>query len=126
MNMRAVLFAAAMTAAAASAALPAAAQMNDMNGMNGGPEGVPHYRHWQAGWDNGQFDRRHVIVGTVADFHPYRLQIARANGDTETIDLKNGTAIFPTGMTPRVNQHVAVLCYYSNGTFIANRVILRG
>jgi hypothetical protein len=93
--------------------------------MGGGYDG-PMYRSWQPTWDNNQFDRRHVILGTVSDFHPYRLQVTRADGDTQTIDLKNGTRIFPTGMTPRINQRVAVVGYYSNGTFIANRVILRG
>ena len=42
-----------------------------------------------------------------------------------TIDLKNGTVILPTGATPTSTQHVAVIGYYSHGTFIANRVLLR-
>ncbi len=41
------------------------------------------------------------------------------------IDLKNGTVILPTGATPMPNEHVAVTGYWSNGTFIANRVIIR-
>ncbi len=45
--------------------------------------------------------------------------------EAEQIDLKNGTTILPTGMTPLQNQRVAVIGYYSNGTFVANRVILR-
>jgi hypothetical protein len=86
---------------------------------------VPPYVRWQAAWDRGQFDRAHVILGTVASFQPYRLEIARRDGVVQTIDLKHGTAILPTGETPATNQRVAILGYYSNGTFIANRVILR-
>ena len=87
--------------------------------------GWQNYHAWQPGWDNGQFDRRHVIVGTVANFQPFRLQVARRDGTVQTIDLKNGTVILPTGETPATNERVAVTGYYSRGTFIANRVILR-
>jgi len=104
-----------LTAAMGLDALPASAQM-----MN-----APPYRQWQPGWDQGQFDRNHVIIGTVTQFQPFRLQIARPNGTVQTIDLKNGTRIFPRGETPSANQRVAVTGYYSNGTFIADRVILR-
>ena len=86
--------------------------------------GVPTYTTWQGGWDSGQYDKRHVILGTVADFKPFRLEVSRPDGPTQTIDLKQGTTILPTGMTPMPNQEVAVVGYYSNGTFIANRVIL--
>jgi hypothetical protein len=41
------------------------------------------------------------------------------------IDLKNGTVILPTGATPAPSQRVAIVGYYSHGTFIANRVLLR-
>lgn len=95
--------------------LPAAAQ-----------QVVPHYDRWQASWDTYQFDRRHVILGTVASFQPFRLDVARRDGVVQMIDLKNGTVILPTGATPATNQRVAVVGYYSKGTFIANRVILHG
>jgi hypothetical protein len=88
--------------------------------------GVPTYTTWQSDWNDNQYDKRHVILGTVADFKPFRLEVSRANGPTQTIDLKQGTTILPTGMTPMPNQQVAVIGYYSNGTFIANRVILHG
>jgi hypothetical protein len=87
--------------------------------------GVPAYDHWQAAWDRYEFDRHHVILGSVTNFAPYRLQIARRDGFVQTIDLKNGTVILPTGATPAVSQRVAVIGYYSHGTFIANRVLLR-
>jgi hypothetical protein len=89
------------------------------------PDEVPAYTDWQAGWDNRDYDHKHVILGTVADFKPFRLAVSRPDGPTQTIDLKNGTTILPNGMTPMLNQRVAVVGYYSNGTFIANRVILR-
>ena len=79
---------------------------------------------WQPDWDRDRYDRRHVILGTVSNFRPFRLQVARRNGTVQTIDLKQGTRIFPRGETPSVNERVAVSGYYSNGTFIANRVIL--
>ncbi len=103
------LFAAALGASA----LPASAQMVG-----------PMYRQWQPAWDQGQYDRQHTILGTVAGFQPFRLQVARRDGNVQMIDLKPGTRIFPRGETPSANQRVAVLGYWSNGTFIANRVIL--
>jgi len=90
-----------------------------------GPHGVPVYQAWQPAWDRFRFDRRHVILGTVANFEPYRLQVARRNGIVQMIDLKNGTIILPTGATPTINERVAVVGYYSHGTFIANRVLIR-
>jgi hypothetical protein len=86
--------------------------------------GVPTYQSWMTDWDNGQYDHSHVILGTVADFKPFRLTVSRPDGPTQTIDLKQGTTILPSGMTPMLNQRVAVVGYYSNGTFVANRVIL--
>jgi hypothetical protein len=117
MTIRSLTMIALASLATAFAAVPATAQMT-------GPNDAPAYRSWQPGWSQGQFDRRHVILGTVSDFKPYRLTVARRNGMTQTIDLKNGTAIFPVGMTPSLNQPVAIVGYYSNGTFVANRVIL--
>ena len=96
-------------------ALPAAAQYED----------VPPYTTWQPGWDSYQYDRHHVMLGRVTDFHPYRLTLLRRNGIEQTIDLKNGTVIYPTGATPTPGERVAIVGYYSNGTFIANRVIIR-
>ena len=65
------------------------------------------------------------MLGTVANFAPYRLTIQRRNGAQQTVDLKNGTVIYPTGATPTPGQRVALVGHYSSGTFIANRVILR-
>ncbi len=86
--------------------------------------GVPAYTTWQSDWDAYHYDRHHVILGTVSGFSPYRLTVARRNGDVQTVDLKHGTVIYPTGSTPATGQRVALVGYYSNGTFIANRVIL--
>ena len=121
MKLRPLLTLGLFSVAISAATLPAVAQQTygSNNAMN-----APMYRSWQPDWDQGNFDRRHVILGTVSDFKPYRLQIARRNGTIETIDLKNGTRIFPRGDTPSMNERVAAVGYYSNGTFIANRVIL--
>ena len=81
---------------------------------------------WQAGWDTGAYDRNHILVGVVNSFAPYRLTLIEPQGGTMTVDLKQGTVIRPTGDTPSTGQHVAVFGYWSNGTFIANRVVLRG
>jgi hypothetical protein len=81
---------------------------------------------WQNTWDTGAYDRNHVMIGTVGKFTKDRLTIANTTGDTMTIDLKEGTVIRPTGATPTAGQRVAVFGYWSNGTFIANRVILHG
>jgi hypothetical protein len=81
---------------------------------------------WQGAWDTGNYDRNHMILGTVGSFAPYRLTLLNPGGDSMTIDLKNGTVIRPTGMTPAAGQKVAVFGYWSNGTFIANRVVLHG
>jgi hypothetical protein len=81
---------------------------------------------WQTSWESGAYDRNHVLLGTVGKFTKDRLTVASMQGDTMTIDLKEGTVIRPTGATPTAGQRVAVFGYWSNGTFIANRVILRG
>lgn len=87
--------------------------------------GVPPYTTWQPGWDQYHFDRQHVILGVVQSFSPYRLTVLRRNGNIQTVDLKNGTIIYPTGATPTQGERVSLVGYYSNGTFICNRVIIR-
>jgi hypothetical protein len=119
MNLRSFLTLGTLAAVLGAASLPASAQ------MNGAPLHVRGYRHWQPDWDHDRYDRQHVIVGTVSNFRPFRLQIARSNGTVQMVDLKQGTRIFPRGETPSVNERVAVSGYYSNGTFIADRVMLR-
>jgi hypothetical protein len=68
----------------------------------------------------------HVLRGVITNAAPYRitLQLGR-NGRTLAIDLKNGTTISPTGTTLTPGMHVRIHGYWSNGTFIANRVRLR-
>ncbi len=86
---------------------------------------VTVYTTWQPEWDAYKYDKAHVMLGEVANFTPYRLTIQRRNGVQQTVDLKNGTLIYPTGATPTQGERAALVGYYSNGTFIANRVILR-
>jgi hypothetical protein len=81
---------------------------------------------WQPTWDTGAYDRNHVLIGTVGKYARSRLTVNSAQGDSMVVDLKEGTVIRPTGATPTAGQRVAVFGYWSNGTFIANRVILRG
>jgi len=114
MLFRYLLTLAVLAASIGANILPAAAQQ------------APAYQRWQASWDAYQYDHRHVILGTVASFEPFRLQVARRDGVVQMIDLKDGTVILPTGATPGANERVAVIGYYSKGTFIANRVILHG
>jgi hypothetical protein len=124
MNLRPLLSLGLLATALGAATLPAAAQDTYRGyGQNDAMSG-PTYRNWQPSWDQGNVDRRHVILGTVSDFKPFRLQVARRNGTVQTVDLKQGTRIFPRGETPAINERVALVGYYSNGTFIANRVIL--
>ena len=104
----------------ATGALPASAQYYEY-----GPNTVPVYQNWQPAWDQYRYDRHHVMLGVVTDFSPYRLTVQRRDGIVQTVDLKNGTIIRPTGATPTPGERVALVGYYSNGTFIANRVILR-
>jgi hypothetical protein len=125
MNLRSLAFALALAvtgAFVAAASVPAGAQV-DVH-VQIGPHGEPVYQTWQPAWDRFQFDRRHVILGTVASFQPFRLQLARTNGTVQMIDLKNGTVILPVGATPTTNERVAIVGYYSRGTFIANRVLI--
>ena len=99
-------------------AIPAAAQYDQY-----GPP--PVYTTWQPDWDQNQYDRHHVILGHVSAFAPYRLTVMRRNGDVQLVDLKHGTVIYPTGATPTPGERVALVGYYSNGTFIVDRVIIR-
>jgi hypothetical protein len=41
------------------------------------------------------------------------------------VDLKNGTIIRPEGTSLVAGMRVAIFGYWSKGTFIANRVVLR-
>lgn len=120
MKLRLALLA-ALVAFSATTFAPALADGDD---FVYGPHKVPQYVRWQDAWERYEFDRHHVILGTVTGFAPYRLQIARRDGHVQTIDLKNGTVILPTGATPMRNERVAVVGYYSRGTFIANRVLI--
>jgi hypothetical protein len=86
---------------------------------------VPNYTRWQAKWDERAFHNPHVIVGEVIDFRPFRVEIRRSTGYTQRVDLKHGTSILPTGATPTPGEHVALVGYYSRGTFIVNRVVIR-
>jgi hypothetical protein len=61
----------------------------------------------------------------VVGFQPYRLQIERRDGAVQGVDLKNGTVILPTNATPTRGERVAMVGYYSHGTFIVNRLIIR-
>ena len=119
MKLRSLFTLGLFAAALGSSTLPATAQMT-----YGSMNDAPGFRHWQPEWDQGQFNRKHVILGTVSNFQPFRLQVTRRNGTVQMIDLKRGTRILPTGETPSKNERVAVTGYYSNGTFIADRVVL--
>jgi hypothetical protein len=103
-----------MFAGTFGSALPASAQAY----------GYPNYTTWQEGWNGTQYDHQHVMVGVVQNFAPYRLTVTRHNGVTQTVDLRNGTVIFPTGATPQPGQRVALVGHWSNGTFVVGRVIL--
>jgi hypothetical protein len=81
---------------------------------------------WQPTWDTGKYDRNHVLLGTVGSFAPFRLTLTSQQGDTMVVDLKQGTIIRPTGSTPSAGQRVAVFGYWSNGTFVADRLVLHG
>jgi Ni/Co efflux regulator RcnB len=117
----ALILSAAVAGAALTNAAPAAAQQMMEPGMGG----VPTYDTWQAGWDHGQYDRHHVVLGRVASFSPYRLSIQRQNGNVQNVDLKRGTVIRPEGSTPSAGERVAMIGYYSNGTFIVSSLVLR-
>ncbi len=86
---------------------------------------APTYTKWQAKWDERAFHNPHVLVGEVIDFRPYRVQIRRSSGLTQRVDLKHGTRIAPEGATPTPGERVALVGYYSRGTFIVNRLIIR-
>jgi hypothetical protein len=85
----------------------------------------PVYTTWQPQWDRFQYDRHHVILGSVVHFRPYRVTVERPDGNVQTIDLKPGTVIHPIGGTPMRGDRIAIYGYYSNGTFIANGLVLR-
>jgi hypothetical protein len=81
---------------------------------------------WESTWDTGVYDRNHIMIGTVGKFAKDRLTMTNASGDTRVVDLKEGTVIEPTGATPTAGQKAAIFGYWSNGTFIANRIVLHG
>ena len=83
---------------------------------------------WNPTWDTGTYDHRHVLIGTVADSKPYRILLAPSDPTSHStmVDLKDGTIIRPEGTSLVAGMHVAMFGYWSKGTFIANRVVLRG
>jgi hypothetical protein len=136
MNVRKALNTARPLALSAAFVLSAGAVALAQNApMQSGPAGYgtfdPQYdsiNAWNTAWDTGTYDRHHVLLGVVTDSKPYRLLLAPADPDGHAImvDLKNGTIIRPDGMTLAPGMNVAVLGYWSKGTFIANRIVLRG
>jgi hypothetical protein len=119
------IFAAASAVAAAqtSSSDPCASQQPTWNSFDTAYDGI---NAWQPAWDTGSYDRNHMLLGTVGSFQAFRLTLANPAGDTITVDLKQGTTIRPNGLTPSPGERVAVFGYWSNGTFIANRVVLHG
>jgi hypothetical protein len=107
-----------------AAVLASAAFATPVSAQQMGPGYVPTYNSWQPAWDQGQYDSRHIMVGRVVSFSPYRLTIER-HGNQQTIDLKGGTIIRPTGTTPQPGEHIAAIGYWSSGTFIVNRLVVR-
>jgi hypothetical protein len=114
-------------ALAAAASSVAAAQDMGANNYNSFDPAYDSVNNWNTAWDSGNYTH-HVLIGTIADFKPYRmlLQPVDPNGNATTVDLKNGTVIRPDGTQLSPGMRVAVMGYWSKGTFIANRVILRG
>ena len=119
MHIRALVVAAALAALAGSAswAIPASAQ-------NPQWVAVP-VMSWQPVWDTDRYDQQHTVVGIITHFGGYRLTVVHRSGMKQTVDLKGGTLIYPTGATPTQGEHVAMLGYYSNGTFIVNEMVVR-
>jgi hypothetical protein len=127
-----IALALALTAGASTLnAAPALAQMQPAQQQDSGPIlnstplGGTLPDAWDSAWDSGTYDRLHYVIGTVASFSPYRLLVARGSGETTQVDLKHGTLIRPVGLDLSPGEHVAVVGYWSKGTFIANRVVLR-
>jgi|SRR5579862_970705 len=123
-RITAPLFAAAALAAlvgAASLTVPASAQTNPQWVATATTPGV----NWHQIWDTDNYDQQHVVVGRVTNFGGYRLTVVHRNGMKQTVDLKGGTFIYPTGATPTQGERVAMLGYYSNGTFIVNEVVIK-
>jgi hypothetical protein len=122
-----VLFAGALAIALAIAAAQDTPSTNATNWKSFDPA-YSSVNSWNPAWDGGTYDQHHVPIGTVADFKPFRmlLQPADPDGHATTVDLKNGTVIRPDGTQLSPGMRVAVMGYWSKGTFIANRVILRG
>jgi hypothetical protein len=101
---------AAGTLSFAAATLPAGAQMTTY-----GPAPT---------WAAPYYDTTsHVLTGTIVAAAPYRITVRvgeRRRG--LPIDLKNGTVINPVGTRLAPGQSVRIRGYWSQGTFIANRV----
>jgi hypothetical protein len=69
---------------------------------------------------------RHDLAGVITYAAPYRIRLRVGFlGHTLPIDLHDGTVIWPTGTTLNPGMHVLVRGYWSDGTFIANRVRVR-
>jgi len=121
----AVGMSALVTSAAPAFAQTQPAPPDTVAPQNSEPLTTPLPDVWNSAWDSDGYDRLHYVIGTVASFSPYRLLVARGAGVTTEIDLKKGTVIRPMGLTLSPGERVAVVGYWSKGTFIADRIVLR-
>lgn len=98
----------------AVATLPANAQ-GYMTGQGYGPPPA-----WAAPYYDTQ---SHVLTGVIVGAAPYRIAVRVGERRRPLqIDLKNGTVINPVGTRLAPGQNVRIRGYWSQGTFIANRV----
>lgn len=67
---------------------------------------------------------RRELLGTVAQFKPYRLLLTGGGRSTQ-VDLDNRTVITPLGTTLTPGMRVLVAGHWSDGVFIAREIALR-
>jgi hypothetical protein len=89
------------------------------------PAPVVIYQPAQAvvSYDHERYSRAYDLQGVVTFSEPYHMRV-RIHDDIYAVTLHDGTIIKPTGITLTPTMVVHVAGYWSDGTFIANRIIV--
>jgi hypothetical protein len=68
--------------------------------------------------------RAREVRGIVTSFYRYNMSIS-SRGQNVPVQLHQGTIIEPTGAAMQPGMRVTLRGYWTNGVFVANRIIVR-
>ncbi len=69
-------------------------------------------------------ERAHELRGVVTSFYRYEMSVS-SRGQNVPVQLHQGTIIEPVGASLPPGVRVTLRGYWSNGVFVANRIVVR-